>query len=272
MRRSKPVAEKIGIQFDWNCAISLRELSPELEADPHRYISSYADWDVHAQMPHGVPAIKRHLQEVDNVPLLVSLYTDSTPESSRQMVEVFRSYGEIVLAVGSAYRASNNSIFRAANMSVSVSMLPGCQQKVPIHSDCVFRDFPFLSQKIGLGSMNILQTPPTTKAAMPGVDDEGRHKISLTAKILPGLLSKSTNSAVGPELNMEAILEAVRKGRVLLLNMLQGLAMMCVSLFALALWPLAAYALPTAVPPSLSPSMALLFLFIYIPILLFAIM
>lgn len=26
MRRSKPVAEKIGIQFDWNCAISLRKL------------------------------------------------------------------------------------------------------------------------------------------------------------------------------------------------------------------------------------------------------
>lgn len=38
MRRSKPVAEKIGIQFDWNCAISLRDLDASEELDPHRAI------------------------------------------------------------------------------------------------------------------------------------------------------------------------------------------------------------------------------------------
>ena len=63
MRRSKPVAEKIGLQTDWNCAISLRDLYGEHE-DPHRYISNYADWDVKARMPHGVEAIKIHLLEV----------------------------------------------------------------------------------------------------------------------------------------------------------------------------------------------------------------
>lgn len=30
MKRSKPIAEKIGIQFDWNCAISLRPLDEVL--------------------------------------------------------------------------------------------------------------------------------------------------------------------------------------------------------------------------------------------------
>jgi hypothetical protein len=45
MKRSKSVAEKIGIPFDWNCAISLRELDSE-QHDPHRHISNYADWDV----------------------------------------------------------------------------------------------------------------------------------------------------------------------------------------------------------------------------------
>ena len=141
MRRSKPVAEKVGITFDWNCAISLRPLSRKMRRriakkkkeqeqesgddreeegkerdrerdmdeeeageneepnashdeeddgeeeeeeeeeegegeplrDPHRYISNYADWVVHARMPHGVPAISQHLQQVDNVPLLVNL-------------------------------------------------------------------------------------------------------------------------------------------------------------------------------------------------------
>jgi hypothetical protein len=46
MKRSKPVAEKIGISFDWNCAISLRDLKDEQTHDPHRHISNYADWDV----------------------------------------------------------------------------------------------------------------------------------------------------------------------------------------------------------------------------------
>lgn len=46
MKRSKPIAEKIGIPFDWNCAISLRALDRGDENDPHRYISNYADWDV----------------------------------------------------------------------------------------------------------------------------------------------------------------------------------------------------------------------------------
>ena len=32
-----------------------------------------------ARLPHGVESIRKHLQTVDNVPLLVSLYTDATP-------------------------------------------------------------------------------------------------------------------------------------------------------------------------------------------------
>jgi len=33
-----------------------------------------------AKLPHGIEAIRTHLETVDNVPLLVSLYTDATPE------------------------------------------------------------------------------------------------------------------------------------------------------------------------------------------------
>lgn len=67
MRRSKPLANKLGmcysqecvcvccaviislslcmtgITFDWNCAISLRALDVG-HVDPHRAISQYADW------------------------------------------------------------------------------------------------------------------------------------------------------------------------------------------------------------------------------------
>jgi magnesium-transporting ATPase (P-type) len=70
---------------------------------------------------------------------------------------------------------------------------------------------------------------------------------------------------------MEALLEAVRKGRVLLLNILQAIALFCVAMFSMALWPLAAEVLPVGVPPTLPPDMALLFLFVYIPLLLLSI-
>jgi hypothetical protein len=49
-------------------------------------ISTYADWDVNAKLPHGIESVRKHLKEVDNVPLLVSLFTDSTKETSKEMV------------------------------------------------------------------------------------------------------------------------------------------------------------------------------------------
>jgi len=90
MRRQKELASQMGIDVAWNCAISLRPLESGKE-DPHRMVSNYADWDVNAKLPHGVEDVKKHLQEVDNVPLLVSLYTDATKETTREMVSPITS-------------------------------------------------------------------------------------------------------------------------------------------------------------------------------------
>ena len=87
MRRTKELASQMGIDVAWNCAISLRSLV-EGEEDPHRMTSTYADWDVNARLPHGVEDVKKHLEEVDNVPLLVSLYTDATKDNTSEMVRV----------------------------------------------------------------------------------------------------------------------------------------------------------------------------------------
>ncbi|ETV72849.1 hypothetical protein H257_12204 [Aphanomyces astaci] len=57
MRRSKLLAEKMGIETDWNCAISLRDSDGP---DPHRMTSNYSDWDVKARLPHGMLPIKTH--------------------------------------------------------------------------------------------------------------------------------------------------------------------------------------------------------------------
>jgi hypothetical protein len=304
MRRSKPVAEKIGIQFDWNCAISLRDLDPSSdEHDPHRHISHYADWDVHAKMPHGLAAIRQHLRVVDNVPLLVSLYTDSTPDTTREMIQVFREYGEVVLTVGAAYRAQNQAIFDVSSLAVAVAMLPGSTGQIPASVDDVlegFSELPALAQNQGhqgqgqqgqgageglcqadllltfrlvsLGSTVLLQLPssaPHPSAAASGSISAGEGGgVPFSISILAGGAGDNAPAQV----RLGAILEAVRKGRVFLLNSAQALALICVSVVSLAAWPLAAQAVPMGIPPSLPPSMALLFLLIYLPALSIALL
>jgi hypothetical protein len=65
MRRQKELAIQMGIDVAWNCAISLRPLESG-EDDPHRMMSTYADWDKNAKLPHGVDDVRKHLDEVDN--------------------------------------------------------------------------------------------------------------------------------------------------------------------------------------------------------------
>lgn len=91
MRRQKELASQMGIDVAWNCAISLRPLDAG-DYDPHRMVSTYADWDVNAKLPHGIEDVRIHLKEVDNVPLLVSLFTDVTKETTMQMVRYMYQY------------------------------------------------------------------------------------------------------------------------------------------------------------------------------------
>eukprot|EP01034_Spumella_vulgaris_P022405 gene22405-28527_t len=219
MKRSKPVAEKIGLQFDWNCAISLRDLDDEQIADPHRHISNYADWDVLARMPHGVEAIKKHLIEVDNVPLLVSLYTDATPSTIKQMVEVFREYGEIVLTIGSGYKAHNYPIYQVSDVATSVCALPSINSHLTANENSVVDTFP----KESANSLT-------------------RSDVLLSFRLI-GLGT------------------AVRKGRVILLNSIQALGFIALSLLAMGF-----------IPPVIAPPITLLFTCIYVPSISLAIM
>jgi hypothetical protein len=80
-------------------------------------------------MPHGVEAIRKHIEEVDNVPLLVSMMTDSTPPLVSAMFQIYQEQGETCLCVGTAYRASNLDLFASADLSFASSgVLPGGQK------------------------------------------------------------------------------------------------------------------------------------------------
>ncbi|XP_074599520.1 transmembrane protein 94-like protein l(2)k05819 [Brevipalpus obovatus] len=76
-----------------------------------------------AKLPKGIENIRPHLEEVDNVPLLVSLFTDCTPETTREMIKIMQENGEVVCAIGSAANISNMPIFLQADASIGIEPL-----------------------------------------------------------------------------------------------------------------------------------------------------
>jgi magnesium-transporting ATPase (P-type) len=269
MKRSKPVAEKIGIPFDWNCAISLRNLETSDKPDPHRHISNYADWDVLARMPHGIEAIRQHLKTVDNVPLLVSLFTDATPETIQSMIEIFRENGETVLSIGSGYRCYNQNIYSASNLATSVSVLPNVRSFLPAYERDLYDLFPVYSNHsmtksdlklsfdlVGLSTINLLQ-------AKCFYSDIIVHRFDWHQRFDETLID---------HLKLPVLLETIRKGRVLLLNELQYLSFYILTILSLVFWQVISYAIPLNIPPYCPPAMALVFLFVYLPLIILAMM
>ncbi len=130
MRRTKEPASQsqMGLDVAWNCciSISLRPLEEGAD-DTFRMTSNYADWDVNAKLPHGVEDVKRHLEEVGNVPLLVSLYKDVSKNTTAtaEMVDVFQDYNDTdtVLAVGLPHLPGNQEVFFGSDIAIGVDVL-----------------------------------------------------------------------------------------------------------------------------------------------------
>lgn len=70
---------------------------------------------VQAKLPRGIENIRPHIENVDNVPLLVSLFTDCTPEATLEMVRIMQEYGEVVCCLGSAASLHNLPVFLQAD-------------------------------------------------------------------------------------------------------------------------------------------------------------
>lgn len=89
-----------------------------------------------AKLPRGIKNIRPHLENVDNVPLLVSLFTDCSPEVTREMLMIMQSYGEIVVCLGSSASCTNVDIFLQADCSIAVEPLyPQVCQDIPAYTE-----------------------------------------------------------------------------------------------------------------------------------------
>ncbi|XP_072762979.1 transmembrane protein 94 isoform X2 [Anoplolepis gracilipes] len=86
-----------------------------------------------AKLPRGIDKIRPHIELIDNVPLLVSLFTDCNTTVTREMLHIMQDYGEVVCVLGSSANAENMPIFMQADAGVAVEPLyPQVCQKLPV--------------------------------------------------------------------------------------------------------------------------------------------
>ncbi|XP_044733631.1 transmembrane protein 94 [Chrysoperla carnea] len=91
------------------------------------------DMSNRAKLPRGIENIRPHLESIDNVPLLVSLFTDCTPNVTTEMLRIMQDYGQSVCVLGSAANADNIDVFMQANISIAVEPLyPQVCQQLPV--------------------------------------------------------------------------------------------------------------------------------------------
>uniref|UniRef100_A0A3Q1JHR4 Cation-transporting P-type ATPase C-terminal domain-containing protein n=1 Tax=Anabas testudineus TaxID=64144 RepID=A0A3Q1JHR4_ANATE len=161
--RSKVFAEKMGLETGWNCHISLTPngdssydgapsspshgslhdlnqdsrdeaegpLLPEEEV--HSDLTSFqpADSDVpsfledcnRAKLPRGIRQVRPHLKNIDNVPLLVPLFTDCTPDTMCEMMKIMQENREVTCCLGSSANFRNSRSFLQSDLSIALDPL-----------------------------------------------------------------------------------------------------------------------------------------------------
>ncbi|XP_069056247.1 transmembrane protein 94 isoform X2 [Pleurodeles waltl] len=73
-----------------------------------------------AKLPRGIHQVRPHLQNIDNVPLLVPLFTDCTPETMCEMMKIMQEYGEVTCCLGSSASIRNSRLYLQSDVSIAL--------------------------------------------------------------------------------------------------------------------------------------------------------
>ena len=122
-RKTQAFGGKIGLFTDFNVYISLKDPQGEAAGGTQRARQGKS------QLPCGVSAIREHIRQVDNVPLLVSLFTDCSPSDVKEMIRIYQENGESVMCMGSSLKVENSDSFMQADISVSLDPIPSRECK-----------------------------------------------------------------------------------------------------------------------------------------------
>jgi len=80
-------------------------------------------YNVPGQSCRGIDEIRPHIEAVDDVPLLVPLFSGCTPASTASMIDIMQEHGRVVCCFGSSMNSFNAHAFAQADMSVAFDPL-----------------------------------------------------------------------------------------------------------------------------------------------------
>ena len=135
--RGKIFAQKLGLEAGWNCHISLADSQDEdsvssssdselnstmtsASSSLSSVIHAYKSY-ITAKLPKGITKVRPHIENVDNVPLLVPLFTDCSTDTIREMIEIMQENGEVVMCIGNSWNGDNLVVFSQADISLSIT-------------------------------------------------------------------------------------------------------------------------------------------------------
>ncbi|EOD32881.1 hypothetical protein EMIHUDRAFT_455937 [Emiliania huxleyi CCMP1516] len=96
-RRTKAFGHELGLETDWNSCIDLNEQSAAFSTQSSPMLGGGGV----TKLPRGIGAVRPHLRDVDNVPLLVSMFCNCQPRTVREMIQIYQENCELVCVVGS---------------------------------------------------------------------------------------------------------------------------------------------------------------------------
>lgn len=76
-----------------------------------------------AKLPRGIHQVRPHLKNIDNVPLLVPLFTDCTPETMCEMMKIMQENLEVTCCLGSSANFRNSCLFLQSDLSIALDPL-----------------------------------------------------------------------------------------------------------------------------------------------------
>ena len=119
-RMTKAFADRLELETDWNSCIILSEPINSAGTEASNNIGYSAVSDIKARLPRGVNSIRKHLVEVDDIPLHVSTFAECRSESSREMLKIYHENGEYVTTVSSLLNSQAHTMFSVSSLCIGM--------------------------------------------------------------------------------------------------------------------------------------------------------
>jgi hypothetical protein len=218
-------------------------------------------WDDKAKLPHGLREVRRHLEEVDNVPLLVNLFTECTPENIAGMTRIMQRFGEAPVVMSSALRYHSPELFRVGDSSIAL---------IPDEAEGANALHPSIFSSKLQSSKDILEAGSLPQAG-EGVRHWGRSSVSSRVphpflSLAASLASLPASFALPSSAPLSTVLAIVRDARRGVASFAQALVVWAAAALGVAM--IKAVAAIMILPDPLPALWCILILFVFTPLII----